>query len=93
MRSLLIAAFVLSLSACASDSGLVSTTAPVVVASSNTELNAQTKLVCHKEASLGSQVLHNVCVAPQSEADRNATQQDLRNMAAPNAVTHPGIGH
>ena len=94
MRTLFIAAAVLSLSACASnESGLVSATAPVVVASNSTELTAQTKLVCHKEASLGSQMLHTVCTAPQSDADRNATQQELRNMATPNSVAHPGIGH
>lgn len=94
MRSLSIAAVVLCLSACASqESGLTSATAPVVIASNGTQLNAKTELVCHKEASLGSQMLHTVCEAPQTDADRNATQQQLRNMAPPNSVSHPGIGN
>jgi starvation-inducible outer membrane lipoprotein len=93
MRTFFIAAVVLTLSACASqDPGLTSATAPVVIASNGTQLTAKTELVCHKEASLGSQMLHTVCEAPQTDADRNTTQQQLRNMAPPNSVTHPGIG-
>ncbi len=87
MRTVLIAAAVLSLAACASqESDLHSPTAPLIVATNGTDLNGQTKLVCHKEASLGSQMLHTVCEAPQTDADRNATQQALRNMAPPTAT-------
>jgi starvation-inducible outer membrane lipoprotein len=95
MRTFFIAAVVLSLSACASqDPGPVGgATAPVIVASNGTQLTTKTELVCHKEASLGSQMLHTVCAAPQTDADRNTTQEQLRNMAPPNSVTHPGIGH
>ncbi len=94
MRRLFVAAVVLSLSACASqDPGLVSSSAPVIVATNTTELTADTKLVCHKEASLGSQVIHTVCEAPQSDAERNATQQALRRMSPPNSVSHTGNGY
>ncbi len=94
MRTFFIAAVVLSLSACASqDPGPTGATAPVVIASNGTQLTAKTELVCHKEASLGSQMLHTVCEAPQTDADRNTTQQQLRNMAPPNSTTHPGIGN
>jgi hypothetical protein len=89
MRTVLAAAaVVLSLSACASqESSLSSPTAPVIVATNASDLTVKTKLVCHKESSLGSQMLHTVCEAPQTEAERNATQQMLRGMAPPNAVT------
>jgi hypothetical protein len=87
MRILSLAAVVLALSACASqEADLHSATAPVIVAQSTTDLNAQTKLTCHKEAALGSQMLRTVCEAPQTDAERNATQQTLRNMAPPNSV-------
>ena len=88
MRLLLAAAASVALSACASqESTLTSATAPVVVTTASSDLTPQTKLVCHKESSLGSQMLHNVCEAPRSEADRAATQEGLRQMAPPNAVT------
>ena len=94
MRRFFIAAVVLSLSACASqESALVSSSAPVIVANDTTQLTPETKLVCHKEASLGSQMIHTVCEAPQSDADRNATQQQLRNMAPPNSVPRAAIGN
>jgi hypothetical protein len=32
-------------------------------------------------------MLRTVCEAPQTDAERNATQQTLRNMAPPNSVT------
>jgi starvation-inducible outer membrane lipoprotein len=88
MRILLTAAIALSLSACASqDPTLTSPSAPVIVAAATADINSQTKLVCHKEASIGSQMLHTVCEVPQTEAERNATQQTLRNMAPPNSVS------
>jgi hypothetical protein len=88
MRILLAAGVALSLTACASqEPTLQASTAPLIVASNPGALTADTKLACHKEASLGSHMLHTVCEAPQSEADRNAMQQGLRNIAPPNAVT------
>jgi anti-sigma-K factor RskA len=88
------AAAVLVLAGCASQNdGLVSTTAPTVVASSNTELTAQTKLVCHKETSTGSTMIHSVCETEQSEADRQALQNKLLNNGSQNAAGHQGIGH
>ena len=93
MRRLFVAAVVLCLSACASqEPALVSSSAPVIVANATTELTPETKLVCHKEASLGSQMIHTVCEAPQSDADRNETQRALRSMAPPLPLPHPAIG-
>lgn len=91
--SISVAAAVLVLAGCASSDGLVSTSAPTVVASSNTALTPQTKVVCHKESSMGSNMIHSVCETEQSEADRQALQNQLLNNSSQNAVNHQGIGH
>lgn len=87
------AAAVLVLVGCASNDGLVSKTAPTVVASSNTELTPQTKVVCHKETSMGSNMIHSVCETEQSEADRQALQNKMLNNGSQNAASHQGVGH
>ena len=93
MRIVCLSAALLVLGGCASQEGLVGGgTAPVVVANSNTDITPQSKLHCHKEASMGSNMIHNVCETEQSEADRQATQNQIMNNAA-NTVQHQGIGH
>ncbi|HYP34102.1 MAG TPA: hypothetical protein VES00_19705 [Burkholderiaceae bacterium] len=92
MFSISVAALVLC--GCASQSdGLVSATAPTVVASTGTQVTPQTKLVCHKETSTGSTMIHSVCETEQSEADRQALQNQLLNNGSQNAASHQGIGH
>lgn len=94
MRRLFVAVAVLFLSACASqEPALVSSSAPLIVANDTTQLTPDTKLVCRKESSLGSQMIHTVCEAPQSDADRNATQRALRSMSPPNSVPRSAIGN
>ena len=88
------AAAVLVLAGCAAQNdGLVSAQAPTVVASANTELTPQTKLVCHKESPAGSNMIRTVCETEQSEADRQALQSKLLNNGSQNAASHQGIGH
>ncbi len=93
MRNLFIPLAVLAMAGCATqESGLVGATAPTVVASSTTVLTPESKLVCHRETSTGSNMIHTVCESEQSAADRNGVQEQLRNMAPPNAVAHPAVG-
>jgi uncharacterized lipoprotein YajG len=83
MRTLFTAVAVISLAACAQQPTLVSSTAPTVVVNRDEDLNTKTQLVCHKETSMGSQMIHTVCEAPQTEAERQATQRALRDNAPP----------
>lgn len=87
------AAAVLVLAGCASNDGLVSQQAPTVVAASNTEITPQTKVVCHKETSMGSNMIHSVCETETTEADRQALQNKIGVNGSQNAVNHQGIGH
>ena len=83
----------LVLGGCASQDGLVAGgTAPVVVANRNTDLTPETKLHCHKETAAGSNMIHNVCETEQSEADRQALQNQIMNNQG-NVAAHQGIGH
>jgi hypothetical protein len=84
---------VLVLAGCASNDGLVPAQAPTVVASSNTQLTPQTKVVCHKETSMGSNMIHSVCETEQSEADRQALQNQLLNNGAMNGANQRAAGH
>ena len=93
MRVLFIASAVLVLAGCATQEPVItSATAPTVVASSTTPLTPETKLVCHKESSTGSSMIHTVCETEQTAADRIATQEMLRNMPPANSVAHPAAG-
>ena len=88
------AAAVLVLAGCAAQNdGLVSAQAPTVVASTNTQLTPQTKVVCHKETSMGSNMIHSVCEAEPTEADRQALQNKMLDNGSQNVVNHQGIGH
>jgi hypothetical protein len=81
------------LGGCASQDGLVAGgTAPVVVANTTTDLNAQTKLHCHKEAAAGSNMIHNVCETEKTEAERQAMQNQISNNMG-NVAAHQGVGH
>lgn len=92
--SLSMATALLVLAGCASQNdGLVAVQAPTVVASSNSDLTAKTKVVCHKETTMGSNMIHSVCETEQSEADRQALQNKMLDNAAQNTVNHQGIGH
>jgi uncharacterized protein YcfL len=84
MRTFFTALGVLCLAGCASQQpALVSSTGPTVVVNRDTELTTKTQLVCHKESSIGSQMIHTVCEAPQTEAEREATQRALRDNNPP----------
>lgn len=63
----------------------------VSVAASSAETE-QPKVVCHQEAAIGSMMMHKVCTRVQSESERNATQEALRNMAPNNSIAHPAAG-
>jgi len=92
--SISVAAALLVLGGCASQNdGLISAQAPTVVASSNTQLTPQTKVVCHKETSMGSNMIHSVCEAEPTEADRQALQNKMLDNGSQNVVNHQGIGH
>ena len=83
----------LVLGGCASQDGLVGGgTAPVVVANTTTDIKADTKLHCHKETSAGSNMIHNVCETEQTEAERQALQNQVMNNQG-NVAAHQGIGH
>jgi hypothetical protein len=83
----------LALAGCATQEPVVSAlTAPVIVANANTDLSPKTKMVCHKESSIGSNMIHSVCEAEQSDADRLASQDRLRNTMLNNNVAHPAVG-
>ncbi len=93
MRVFFIASAVLALVGCAAQEPVINgATAPVVVASENSNLTPQTKLVCHKESAIGSSMIHTVCETEQSAADRIATQEMLRNMPPNNGIAHPAAG-
>ena len=93
MRFVSIAAAVLVLAGCASQEALVPAgTAPVVVANTNSDVTPQSKLHCHKETAAGTNMIHNVCETEQSEADRQALQQQIQNNMG-NVAAHQGIGH
>ena len=82
-----------ALGGCASQDGLVAgRTAPVVVANTTTDINGQSKLHCHKESSAGSNMIHNVCETEQTEAERQALQNQISNNMG-NVAAHQGIGH
>jgi len=92
--SISVATALLVLAGCASQNdGLVSSQAPTVVASSNTQLTPQTKVVCHKETSMGSNMIHSVCETEQSEADRQALQSKLLNNGAMNGANQHAAGN
>ncbi len=93
MRVFFIASTVLALAGCATQEPVINApTAPVVVVSANTDLTPQSKLVCHKESAIGSSMIHTVCETEQSQADRLATQDRLRNMLPNNSIAHPAAG-
>ena len=52
----------------------------------------QPKVVCHQEAAIGSMMMHKVCTRAQTEAERNATQEVLRNIPPNNSIAHPAAG-
>jgi hypothetical protein len=85
------ASILLGLAGCATSDGLVPAQAPTIVASTNTELTPQSKVVCHKESSMGSNMIHSVCETEQSEADRQALQNKIMNTGS--MAGHQGIGH
>ncbi|MEP6506107.1 MAG: hypothetical protein ABJD97_22415 [Betaproteobacteria bacterium] len=94
MRVIFLASCLLAIAGCASAPPVVNAvTAPVVVASENGSLAADSKLVCHKEAQTGSSMIHTVCETEQSAADRIATQERMRNMAPNNSIAHPAPGN
>ena len=94
MRVILLASFLLAVAGCASQQPVVNAaTAPVVVASENSSLTLDSKLVCHKEAQTGSSMIHTVCETEQSAADRIGLQEQLRNMPPNNSIAHPAAGH
>ena len=90
--SLSAAAVVLALAGCASSDGLVDSRAPTVVASTDTNLTPQSKVVCHKEASMGSNMIHSVCETEKTEAERQALQNRIGIDGQQNKIAHPGIG-
>jgi len=84
MRPILLVPLVLALGACAAPQ-------PVTVADASTNASG-TPLVCHQEAVTGSSLIHTVCTKPQTEAERNALQEDLRRMPPNNLIAHPAAG-
>jgi len=93
MRVIYLIASVLALAGCATQEAVINApTAPVVVASENTSVKADSKLVCHKEAQTGSSMIHTVCETEQNAADRIAAQERMRSMAPANSVAHPAPG-
>jgi hypothetical protein len=93
MRVFFIASTVLALAGCAAQEPVVNaSTAPVVVANGNTDVTPKSKLYCHKESAIGSSMNHTVCETEQSEADRLATQDRLRNTLPNNSIAHPAAG-
>jgi len=96
MRMISISVAALVLCGCASQGeGLTGATAPTVVATSNTVVTPQSKLVCHRETSTGSSMIHSVCETEQSVAERQALQDKLTISGSLNGVQHPaaGTGH
>jgi hypothetical protein len=94
MRIVSICAALLVLGGCASQEPLVGGgTAPIVVANSTTDLKPQTKLVCHKESPAGSNMIHTVCEAEQTEAERQATINKISNNVQANGGVHGAVGH
>jgi len=94
MRIISISLAALAVCGCASQNdGLVGATAPTVVATSGTEVTPQSKLVCHRETSIGSSMIHPVCETEQTAAERQALQDKLNNNGSINAAQHQGIGH
>lgn len=82
MRRFLVIALVAALGACAGPRS-------ATVASADSQ---QTQLVCHQESVTGSSMIHTVCTKPQTEAERNALQEDLRRMPPNNLIAHPAAG-
>ncbi len=82
MRRFLVISLVAALGACAGPQ-------PTTVASADAQ---QTQLVCHQESVTGSSMIHTVCTKPQTEAERNALQEDLRRMPPNNLIAHPAAG-
>ena len=94
MRLILAAATVLLIAGCADTPALVSSTAPTVVTSTDgAPLDTQTKVTCHKETAIGSQMIHTVCETEKTDAERQALQQRMRDNAGSAAAAHQGIGH
>ena len=50
------------------------------------------KVTCHQEASAGSMMLHKVCARVQTEAERNAMQESMRQNLPNNSIAHPAAG-
>jgi hypothetical protein len=85
MRIVSIAAALLVLGGCASESGNVGARTPVtIVADSSAEVVGKTTLRCHKETPPGSNVIQNVCETDRSEADRQAMQFQVMNAVQQN---------
>jgi hypothetical protein len=85
MRFSLIAFAAFALSGCASQEPVITgVTAPTVLASNSTTLTPESKLVCHKESPIGSNMIHTVCETEQSAAERNALQEQMRNRTPSN---------
>jgi len=92
MRLLASAFAFMVLSGCAAQEPVITAaTAPTLVNGESTTLTPQSRLVCHKEAQLGTVVMRTVCETEQSAADRIAMQERLRNMAKPSSNPHPGL--
>jgi starvation-inducible outer membrane lipoprotein len=93
MRIVSICAALLVLGGCAQQPLVAGGTAPVVVANSTTEIKPETKLVCHKESPAGSNMIHTVCEAQQTEAERQATINQISNNVQANGGVHIAPGH
>ena len=94
MRIVSIVAALLVLGGCASQDGLVpGGTAPVVVANTNSDITPQTKLHCHKETAAGTNMIHTVCEAEQTDAERQALQNKMLDNAQQNASAYHAPGH
>ena len=50
------------------------------------------KVTCHQEAAIGSMMMHKVCTREQTEAERNATQEAMRQNLPNNSIAHPAAG-
>ena len=93
MRVLFISAAILALAGCASQEPVVaSSTTPVLVASTSTEVTTKTKVVCHKVSDTGSSMIHSVCETESTDGDRNALQEQMRNNLPNNSIAHPAAG-
>jgi hypothetical protein len=85
MRFHLLAPLVLALGACAAP-------APDAVRVASAAPADEQKTECHMESDTGSMMMHKVCTRPQTEAERNATQEAMRQNLPNNSIAHPAAG-